>query len=69
MDEKPAVKRVELKICERCGGLWLRPGGRRWIYCGPCMSKVSELPPVRTRAATPRLNPKCVPAIAQERVQ
>ncbi|MCU1285016.1 MAG: hypothetical protein JWO13_1366 [Acidobacteriales bacterium] len=35
---------LELKICERCGGLWLRPGGSRWIYCAGCKKKVSELP-------------------------
>ena len=35
---------LELKICERCGGLWLRPSASRWIYCGTCKQKVSELP-------------------------
>ena len=35
---------LELKICERCGGLWLRPSESRWIYCGTCKQKVSELP-------------------------
>jgi hypothetical protein len=43
--------KLELKICERCGGLWLRPAGSRWIYCGPCKVKVDDLPPVN-------LNPK-----------
>src|SRR2546421_128279 len=40
---------VELKVCERCGGLWLRPGGSRWIYCGPCKAKLEELPPPALR--------------------
>lgn len=40
------VCKLELKICERCGGLWLRPAGSRWIYCGPCKLKVDDLPPV-----------------------
>ena len=38
------VRKVELKVCERCGGLWLRPEKSRWIYCGPCKTKVDELP-------------------------
>ncbi len=29
--------RHELKICERCGGLWLRPAGSGWTYCAPCL--------------------------------
>ncbi len=37
---------LELKICERCGGLWLRPAGSGYIYCGPCKLKVDDLPPV-----------------------
>lgn len=36
---------LELKICERCGGLWLRPAASRWIYCAGCKQKVSDLPP------------------------
>jgi hypothetical protein len=35
---------LELKICERCGGLWLRPAASRWIYCAGCKQKVQELP-------------------------
>jgi len=31
-----AEMEVELKYCERCGGLWLRPVGGRQIYCPPC---------------------------------
>lgn len=27
---------MELKYCERCGGLWLRPRGSELIYCPPC---------------------------------
>ncbi len=40
---------VELKICERCGGLWLRPGGSTWAYCGPCKGKMDELPAGRRK--------------------
>jgi hypothetical protein len=27
---------VELKYCERCGGLWLRPQGADRVYCASC---------------------------------
>ena len=55
-DETPE-KRLELKVCERCGGLWLRPAGSRWIYCGPCKAKVDDLPAVveKRYAKRPRL--------------
>ncbi len=26
----------ELKYCERCGGLWLRPVGGPQVYCAGC---------------------------------
>jgi hypothetical protein len=35
---------VELKYCERCGGLWLRPVGARQIYCPPCIPIMAHLP-------------------------
>ena len=27
---------LELKYCERCGGLWLRPRGSELVFCGSC---------------------------------
>ena len=27
---------MELKYCERCGGLWLRIRGSEIVYCPPC---------------------------------
>jgi hypothetical protein len=27
---------VDLKYCERCGGLWLRPQGNGGVYCASC---------------------------------
>jgi hypothetical protein len=44
-----ALRCVELKVCERCGGLWLRPGGSAWVYCRPCKGKVDELPGIRLK--------------------
>jgi len=35
----------ELKYCERCGGLWLRPVGGGQIYCVACGREMAELPP------------------------
>jgi hypothetical protein len=39
---------VELKYCERCGGLFLRAGGATLAYCGPCLAHW-----VRLLSATP----------------
>ncbi len=40
----------ELKYCERCGGLWLRPVGGGQIYCAACGRAMGELPsPSRAR--------------------
>jgi hypothetical protein len=35
----------ELKYCERCGGLWLRPVGGEQIYCVVCSRQMADLPP------------------------
>jgi Zn-finger nucleic acid-binding protein len=39
---------LELKYCERCGGLWLRPVGGEQIYCRICARAMAELPPPST---------------------
>lgn len=36
---------LELKYCERCGGLWLRPTGGEQIYCVVCARQMAEMPP------------------------
>lgn len=38
--------RVELKVCEGCGTLWLRPLSNG-IYCGGCAAWLSEFPAPR----------------------
>jgi hypothetical protein len=38
--------KFELKYCERCGGLWLRPAGSGQIYCVACGSEMEKMPPV-----------------------
>jgi Zn-finger nucleic acid-binding protein len=35
---------VELKYCERCGGLWLRLQGSDKVYCADCEPAVADLP-------------------------
>jgi hypothetical protein len=37
------VIRVDLKYCEACGALWVRPRGCDTPYCGRCASVVAEL--------------------------
>jgi len=45
-DSKTATEsQFELKYCERCGGLWLRPVGGGQIYCVACARQMAELPP------------------------
>jgi hypothetical protein len=47
---------VELKYCERCGVLWIRPQGDSGVYCGSCRVHMSDMPrPVEERASKPRL--------------
>jgi len=38
---------LELKYCERCGGLWLRPQGSDLVFCASCaraMAGLTSLP-------------------------
>jgi hypothetical protein len=42
-DGEKEQRRVELKYCEHCGGLWVREGGGG-VYCERCQSKVADLP-------------------------
>ncbi|MGA8212253.1 MAG: hypothetical protein WB799_01570 [Candidatus Sulfotelmatobacter sp.] len=45
----------ELKYCERCGGLWLRPVGGGQIYCAVCGREMAQLPPASTEPETAKL--------------
>jgi len=42
--EGTGIIELELKYCERCGGLWLRIRGRDDVYCAPCALQISDLP-------------------------
>ena len=35
---------VELKYCERCGGLWLRECGSDQVYCVRCLTLLDDWP-------------------------
>lgn len=35
--------RMQLKYCERCGGLWLRREGTFEAYCGNCRIQLAEM--------------------------
>lgn len=34
---------LELKYCERCGGLWLRPKGSDLVFCACCARAMAGL--------------------------
>ena len=49
--------RIQLKVCEGCGGLWFRTQGRTDIYCFSCESKFRNLPrPTMRRRGRPCKN-------------
>jgi hypothetical protein len=48
------IVRLELKYCERCGGLWLRVWESEDVYCPDCVGDVLDLPIARKRRK-PRL--------------
>jgi hypothetical protein len=43
------IIRLELKYCERCGGLWMRACGTGEVYCPACALEMSDLPAGRRR--------------------
>jgi Zn-finger nucleic acid-binding protein len=47
---------LELKYCERCGGLWLRPVGGGQIYCASCSREMAQLPPPSKDRETAQLS-------------
>jgi len=48
--------RVNLKVCEGCGGLWFRAQGGTEVYCAGCSEKLRSFPSTRNRrrAGRPR---------------
>ncbi len=43
--------KMDLKVCEGCGGLWVRNGGEPGVYCRHCTVTLAEFPaPLAKRA-------------------
>ena len=43
--------RVDLKVCEACGALWLRGGVADGVYCRGCARKLAQFPAPKGRHA------------------
>jgi hypothetical protein len=57
-DSRPATEsQFELKYCERCGGLWLRPAGGGQVYCVACARQMAELPPASRELGRATMQP------------
>jgi hypothetical protein len=54
LDELEIVQ-LELKYCETCGGLWLRPKGSNRVECAFCAARPKRLVARTGKAARPRL--------------
>jgi hypothetical protein len=52
MEVHEGIVELELKYCERCGGLWLRVRGKDNVYCTTCALQIAELPISAPRNAT-----------------
>jgi hypothetical protein len=48
MENESAGVLLDLKYCERCGGLWLRPRVCEEVYCNGCARDMAELAPAGT---------------------
>jgi len=46
---------MELKYCERCGGLWLRACGDEATYCGRCQTVIATWLQIRTKTARTKI--------------
>lgn len=53
MDPKE-IRFLELKVCERCGGLWLRPAREGGIYCRRCHASMQAMPTPAVRGRKKR---------------
>lgn len=44
--------RMDLKVCEGCGALWLRTDATAGVYCRGCAQMLAEFPAPRRRRST-----------------
>jgi uncharacterized Zn finger protein (UPF0148 family) len=54
------IVQLELKYCERCGGLWVRRMGGEEIYCPSCAVEMVDF------AASSRRKPSTRPPVSDE---
>lgn len=52
------ITEVELKYCERCGGLWLRLRGNSEVYCASCRAHNAQWPRLSERPAESASKPR-----------
>ena len=57
--------RVQLKVCEGCGGLWFRTQGGTNIYCSSCEGKHRTLRPDGGSIFSSRIKDETVHRIVQ----
>ncbi len=61
--------RVELKYCERCGGLWVRECGAGVVYCAKCEAEVADLPVPKKKSARVELPKRARTVVDRYRVE
>jgi hypothetical protein len=54
---------LNLKVCEGCGGLWLRIQELNEVYCAVCAEKLRAFPRRKTRSGRPRRRPHPAAAV------
>jgi hypothetical protein len=47
--------RIDLKVCEGCGALWLRRAMVEGVYCRECVGRLAEFPAPRGKHAGGRV--------------
>lgn len=40
------AEQVQLKVCEGCGGLWVKPAALGGVYCDRCYGRLKAFPKV-----------------------
>ena len=63
----PELSTLELKYCERCGGLCLRPVSSRSVYCAACARRMRQLPPADGLPVVRSVGPSAPWVLAPER--
>jgi Zn-finger nucleic acid-binding protein len=49
------IVQLELKYCERCGGLWVRRLESEEVYCASCAVEMADCASAGRRKSSPRL--------------